>query len=155
MIFDPGTEHGAHALERLRTAAAAWLTTVTPDGQPQSMPVWFVWLSGEAGDGGTDPAGPAEEILVYGDHRARRNRNLEVHPKVALHLPDNGLGQDIVTIEGTARIDPELPPPGEHAAYWAKYGEWIDRIMGGAAKFGQTYSMPIRITPTRGVTFQG
>ena len=145
-MFDPETERGALAIERLRTAMAAWLTTVSPDGQPQSMPVWFLWQAGE---------GTAGEILVYGDHRARRNRNLEVHPKVSFHLPDNGQGQDIVTIEGTARVDPELPPPGEHAAYWAKYGEWIDRFMGGPAAFGQIYSMPIRITPTRGVTFHG
>ena len=120
---------------------AAWLTTVTPEGQPQSMPVWFVW------DG--------TEILVYGDHRARRNRNLGTHPKVSFHLPDDGNGQDIVTIEGTATIDPEIPPPGEHTAYMAKYGGWIDAALGGPAKFGQTYSMPIRISPTRGVTFQG
>ena len=140
MIFDPGTERGAHALKRLETAMAAWLTTVSPEGQPQSMPVWFTW------DG--------TEILVYGDHRARRNRNLEANPKVSFHLPDNGQGQDIVSIEGTVQVDPDFPAPGDNPAYMAKYGEWIDG-MGGPAKFGQIYSMPIRITPTRGVTFQG
>jgi PPOX class probable F420-dependent enzyme len=140
VIFDPATERGAHALKRLETAMAAWLTTVSPEGQPQSMPVWFTW------DG--------SEILVYGDHRARRNRNLEANPKVSFHLPDDGNGQDIVTIEGTVRVDPDLPPPGDNPAYMAKYGSWIDG-MGGPATFGQTYSMPIRITPTRGVTFQG
>ena len=140
MIFDASTERGAHALRRLDTAMAAWLTTVSPEGQPQSMPVWFVW-------NGT-------EILVYGDHRARRNRNLEANPKVSFHLPDDGNGQDIVTIEGSVVVDPDLPGPGDNPAYMAKYGAWIDG-MGGPAKFGQTYSMPIRITPTRGVTFQG
>ena len=140
MIFDPSTERGAHALKRLDTAMAAWLTTVSPEGQPQSMPVWFIW------DG--------SEILIYGDHRARRNRNLEANPKVSFHLPDDGNGQDIVTIEGAVRVDPDLPAPGDNPAYMAKYGKWIDG-MGGPAKFGQTYSMPIRITPTRGVTFQG
>jgi PPOX class probable F420-dependent enzyme len=140
VIFDPSTERGAHALERLDTAMAAWLTTVSPEGQPQSMPVWFTW------DG--------SEILVYGDHRARRNRNLEANPKVSFHLPDNGNGQDIVTIEGTVRVDPDFPPPGENKAYMAKYGEWING-MGGPAQFGQIYSMPLRIAPTRGVTFQG
>ena len=146
MIFDPSTERGAHALQRLRSAMAAWLTTVTPDGQPQSMPVWFVW--------DPDADGGAGEILVYGDHRARRNRNLEVHPKVSFHLPDDGNGQDIVTIEGTVRIDPDLPGPGDNPAYMTKYGAWIDG-MGGPAKFGAIYSMPIRISPTRGVTFPG
>ena len=140
MIFDAATERGAHALKRMETAMAAWLTTVSPEGQPQSMPVWFTW------DG--------SEILVYGDHRARRNRNLEANPKVSFHLPDDGNGQDIVTIEGTVRVDPDFPPPGENAAYMAKYGEWING-MGGPEQFGQTYSMPLRITPTRGVTFPG
>lgn len=140
MIFDPSTERGAHALARLQTAMAAWLTTVSPEGQPQSMPVWFTW------DG--------SEVLVYGDHRARRNRNLEANPKVSFHLPDNGNGQDVVTIEGTVRVDPDFPPPGDNPAYMAKYGEWIEGL-GGPAQFGQIYSMPLRITPTRGVTFQG
>ena len=139
MIFDPSTERGARALERLRTDMAAWLTTVTPDGQPQSMPVWFVW------DG--------SEILVYGDHRAKRNRNLGANPRVSFHLADDN-GQDIVTIEATVQIDPDLPAPGDNAAYMAKYGQWIEG-MGGPARFGQIYSMPIRITPTRGVSFQG
>jgi PPOX class probable F420-dependent enzyme len=139
VIFDPSTERGAHALKRLETDMAAWLTTVTPDGQPQSMPVWFVW------DG--------TELLVYGDHRAKRNKNLESNPKVSFHLADDH-GQDIITIEGTVRVDADLPGPGDNPAYMAKYGEWVAG-MGGPAKFGQTYSMPLRITPTRGVTFQG
>ena len=141
MIFNPGTDRGAHALARLDSAMAAWLTTVTPDGQPQSMPVWFLWTG--------------VEILVYGDHRARRNRNLEANPKVSFHLPDEGRGDDVVTIEGTARIDPGGPAPGDNPAYLAKYGAWIERSFDGPAAFGQTYSMPIRITPTRAVVFQG
>lgn len=141
MIFDPDTAPGAHALERLGSSMAGWLTTVKPDGQPQSMPVWFVWHDGE--------------ILVYGDRRARRNANLAANPRIGFHLPDNGSGQDIVAIEGTARIDPDYPSAAENPVYLAKYGEWIDGAMGGAAKFTETYGVPIRITPTRGVTFHG
>ena len=140
MIFDPETPKGIHALERLGSSMAAWLTTVSPEGQPQSMPVWYVW------DG--------DEILVYGDHRARRNANLAANPKVGFHLPDNGNGQDIVAIEGEARVDPAHPGVPDNPAYLAKYGEWIDG-MGGPAKFAETYNVPIRITPTRGVTFHG
>jgi PPOX class probable F420-dependent enzyme len=141
MIFDPATDGGAHALQRLESAFAAWLTTVTPEGQPQSMPIWFTW------DGA--------ELLVYGDHRAKRNRNLEANPRVSFHLPDNGKGGDIVVIEGTARVDPDYPAVGDNPRYLAKYGETIARFYGGPAEFSQTYSMPIRISPTRGVVFTG
>jgi PPOX class probable F420-dependent enzyme len=140
VIFDPATPKGAHALERLDTSMAAWLTTVTADGQPQSMPVWFTW------DG--------SEIVVYGDHRARRNANLATNPKVGFHLPDNGQGGDIVVLEGVARVDPDYPGVPDNPAYLAKYGAWVEG-MGGAAKFAETYNVPIRITPTRGVAFQG
>jgi hypothetical protein len=37
VTFDPGDKHGRHALDRLERATAAWLTTVTPAGQPQTM----------------------------------------------------------------------------------------------------------------------
>jgi PPOX class probable F420-dependent enzyme len=140
VIFDPTTPKGAHALERLGSSMAAWLTTVTADGQPQSMPVWFTW------DG--------TEIVVYGDHRARRNANLATNPKVGFHLPDNGQGGDIVVLEGVARVDPDYPGVPDNPAYLAKYGAWVEG-MGGAAKFAETYNVPIRITPTRGVAFQG
>lgn len=141
MIFDPNDERGGHALERLAKDKIAWLTTVTPAGQPQTMPVWFIWIEGE--------------ILVYGDHRARRNANLDANPKVSFHLGDNGSGGDVVVVEGEARIDPDYPPVGDNPAYLAKYGEWIDQWLGGPAKMAQVYSMPIRITPTRGVSFPG
>ena len=141
MTLDPDDAQGRHGLERLERAFAAWLTTVTPEGQPQTMPVWFTW-DAAANDG-------AGEILVYGDHRAKRNRNLEANDRVAVLLADADEGNDFVSIEGTARIDPEFPSVGDNPRYMAKYGETIERHYGGPAKFGATYSMPIRITPTR------
>ncbi|MBI3746732.1 MAG: pyridoxamine 5'-phosphate oxidase family protein [Chloroflexi bacterium] len=139
MIFDPSGEPGAHALDRLARDMIGCLTTVTPDGQPQPMPVWFAWLDGE--------------ILVYGDHRARRNANLEANRKVSFHVGDNGSGGDIVVVEGEARIDPDDPAVGDNPAYLGKYAAGIDRWLDGPAAMGQVYSTPIRITPTRGVAF--
>ena len=72
-----------------------WLTTVTPDGQPQTFPIWFLWADGE--------------ILVYSDRRAKRNANIRNNPRVALHLDDDGRGDDIVIVEGEARIDEATP----------------------------------------------
>jgi len=142
MTFDPDDKQGAHGLDRLERAFAAWLTTVTAEGQPQTMPVWFTWDAQANGGAG--------EILVYSDHRAKRNRNLEANPRVAVLLADADEGNDFVTIEGTARFDPDYPSVGDNERYMAKYGETIQRYYGGPAKFGQTYSMPVRITRTRG-----
>jgi PPOX class probable F420-dependent enzyme len=141
MIIDPGTAKGAHALQRLAASYAGWLTTVTPEGQPQSMPVWFIWTGAE--------------ILIYGDRRARRNRNLEANPKVSFHLPDEGRGGDVVTFEGTARVDPGFPAAGDNPAYLAKYRTSIDTHLGGPAAFSGIYSMPILIEPTRLIVFEG
>lgn len=141
MIFDPSDKGGAHALERLATDKIGWLTTVTQDGQPQTMPIWFLWADGE--------------LLIYGDHRAKRNANLAANPKVAFHLNDNGQGGDVVVIQGEARIDPDYPQVGDNPAYLAKYGEWIDLYLAGPSGMGQVYNVPILITPTRGIAFPG
>ncbi len=142
MIFDPSDKTGAHALARLATDRIAWLTTVSPAGQPMSTPVWFLWTD----DG---------EILVYGDHQALRNRNIEANPKVSFHLPDDGAGGDVVVIQGIARIDPRYPAVPDNPAYLERYRPWIDQGLGGPDKMAQTYSVPILITPTRGTAFEG
>jgi PPOX class probable F420-dependent enzyme len=139
-MFEDGDAQGLHALERLRTEQVGWLTSVTPNGQPQSFPVWFTC------DG--------TQILVYNDVRAKRNRNLESNPRVSFHLNDVD-GGDIVSIEGTIRYDPDAPEPGDNAEYMAKYGDLIDRHLGGPIKFGQRYSRPMRISVTRAVASPG
>ena len=99
---------GHRALERLERERIGWLTTVTPDGQPQTLPIWFVWEAGT--------------ILVYGKKVAVRNRNLRLNPRVSFHLADRE-GDDIVEIEGEAALDPDAPPSKDHPAYAAKYAE--------------------------------
>lgn len=141
MVFDGGGPGDARARERLATDRIGWLTTVTPSGQPQSMPVWFLWAD--------------DEILVFSDHRARRNRNIAANPKVAFHLGSNEGGGDIVVVEGEARIDHAVPGVVGHAAYLAKYGDWIDAHLGGPAKMAETYNVPILIRPVRGLAFGG
>lgn len=139
MIFDSGSSSDAHALERLRTDRIAWLTTVTPDGQPQTFPIWFLWEDGGA--------------LIYSDRRARRNANIATNPRVSLHLDDDGNGGDIVIVEGEARVDATTPPVTANAAYLAKYGDWITDQLTSAEEMATIYSVPLRIRPTRGVAF--
>lgn len=139
MIFDPADARGAQALQRLAADKIGWLTTVSPGGQPMSTPVWYLWVDGE--------------ILVYGDHRALRNRNIEANPKVSFHLNDNGSGGDVVVLQGIARVEPDYPAVPDNPAYLERYGEWIESGLGGPYKMAQTYSLPILIRPTRGATF--
>ncbi len=133
--LDPTTSAGAHALERLSTEAIAWLTTVDPDGQPQSSPVWFLWRDGE--------------ILVYSHRRAHRNGNIEGHPRVAFSLDTASNGDDYVTMEGEARIDTTIGPADGDPAYLAKYGARIAAYGWTTEWFAGEYPYPIRITPTR------
>ena len=139
MVFDSGSQSDAHALERLRTDMIGWLTTVTPDGQPQTLPIWFLWEDGE--------------VLIYGDRRAKRNVNIATNPRVAMHLGDDGKGNDIVFLEGEARVDAAAPPLPENAAYLAKYGEWIARELESPEEMATIYNVPLRIRPTRARAF--
>lgn len=139
MVFDSGSESDLHALERLEADMVGWLTTVTPDGQPQTFPIWFLWEDGEA--------------LVYSDRRAKRNANIAVNPRVSLHLNDNGRGGDVVVVEGEARVDGATPPPDRNPAYLAKYGAWINDYLSSPEEMATIYNVPLRIRPTRGRAF--
>jgi PPOX class probable F420-dependent enzyme len=138
MAIDPATKTGARALERLANDKIAWLTTVAPDGQPQSMPIWFLW----------EP--DAGEILLYSQAGAVRNRNLQANPKVSFHFSDDGSGGDIVSIDGEARFDEEVGPHAkDHPAYLAKYGDWLKDYDWTPEYFSSAYPHPVRIRPTK------
>jgi PPOX class probable F420-dependent enzyme len=127
-------EH-AHAEARLRREKIAWLTTVRRDGQPQSSPVWFLYVDGE--------------IVVYSKPTTQKVRNVGANPKVAVHLRDVDDGSDIVSIEGTAEIDESYPPPAAIPAYVTKYRAMIKDINMDPDSFAKSYSVPIRIRPTK------
>src|SRR5437762_10621682 len=106
----PGRET-THAETRLREEKIAWLTTVRRDGQPQSSPVWFLWRDGE--------------VVVYSRPTTQKVRNVQAHPKVALHLRDIDDGSDIVSLEGEATIDRDYPQASAIPAYVTKYRSMI------------------------------
>lgn len=137
MTLDPASPAGAHALGRFARDRIGWLTVVRPDGQPVSMPIWFLWQDGE--------------LLIYSDRRAKRNDHIRAHPQVSFHVDTDTGGGDIVTLMGEARIDPSTPPVHENPAYLAKYGDWIDAHLGGPEVMAATYDTPIRIRVTKAV----
>jgi PPOX class probable F420-dependent enzyme len=133
--LDPSTDGGAHALERLQTELMGWLTTVNPDGQPQSSAVWFLWRGGE--------------IVIYSHIRAPRNANIEANPRVSFNLNTDLSGDDVVTMEGEARIDLSLPPCSEDAEFQARYAAAIDGYGWTTKWHAATYPVSILVTPTR------
>lgn len=124
------------AAERLASDVVIWMTTVSPDGQPQTSPVWYIIEDGE--------------FLIYSLPDTARVRNITTNRKVALNLDGNGRGGDIVTIEGEARIDPSASSASQHPAYLAKYGSLMERNGWTPDWFAGRYSSPIRVTFTRG-----
>lgn len=133
-VFGEGP-HAARARQRLTDDLIAWLTTVTPGGQPLPSPVWFWW------DGTT--------ALVYSRPATAKIRNLGASPKVSLHLDGNGRGGDIVILEGRAAIEPDHPPADEHAEFTAKYARLIERNGWTPESFASDYSVALRIRPHR------
>ena len=133
--LDPATEGGAKVLRRLETELMAWMTTINPDGQPQSSPVWFVWRGAD--------------VLVYSHVRAPRNANVEANPLVSFNLNTDPDGEEVVTMEGEAQIDLTLPPSTEDPAYQAKHRHMIESYGWTAEWLAANYPVPIVITPTR------
>ena len=133
-MLDPSKPAHARAEQRLRSEQIAWLTTVRADGQAQSSPVWFLW------DGQT--------FLLYSQPGAQKVRNLAANPTVALHLGDDGDGGDVVTVEGTAEVEPGTPRADRVEGYLAKYQSAIEDLGYEPGPFARTYSTPIRVRPT-------
>jgi PPOX class probable F420-dependent enzyme len=125
----------AHADERLRREVIVWLTTMRADGQPQSSPVWFLW------DGRT--------FLVYSLPASQKVPNIRRNAKVSLHLGDDGVGSDIVSIEGLATTGEDEPSIMDVPEYIEKYRDLVAALGYESGEFSRAYSVAIRITPTR------
>jgi PPOX class probable F420-dependent enzyme len=131
MELDTSTEFGARVERRLREERVIWLTTVRPDGTPEPSPVWFLW--------------EGDTFLIYSRPDTPKLRNIELNPRVALHLEGNGRGGDIVVVIGEAGVSPNDPPADQVPAYVEKYTELIDRNGWTPHAFASDYSVPIRV----------
>ena len=121
---------------RLRTNLMAWLTTVSPDGRPSSVPVWFL-------------LGDDDTILVYSRPGKAKLRHIDANPHVALGLDVTDIGRDVIRIDGTAVREPDHAPADKVPAYAAKYTERVGAIFGTVEQFAEAFSEAIVITPTR------
>lgn len=121
---------------RLRHNLMAWLTTVRPDGQPVTVPVWFL-LSVD------------ETILLYSKPTAPKLRHLAENPKVSLALDVCDLGRNIVRLEGVATPVNDRPLADKNPTYLAKYTERIGALFDTPEQFAAQYSTAVLITPTK------
>jgi PPOX class probable F420-dependent enzyme len=134
-LFDTTTDAGKRAEARLKEEEVAWMTTVRSDGQPQTVPVWFLWDD--------------EGILIYSQPGRQKLKNISHNPHVGLNLNSNAQGGDVVRLEGKAKVADAAPPSSEVPSYVEKYRESIARIGFDVEGFAQAYSVPVRITPGR------
>jgi PPOX class probable F420-dependent enzyme len=132
-VLDATTAAGGRAERRLREEQSIWMTTVRSDGQPQSVPVWFLW------DG--------EKFLVYSQPGRQKLRNTERNPRVCLNLNSNAQGGDVVRVEGTVEIVEEAPPATGVPEYVEKYRD--ARIGFDPEGFARAFWVALRVTPTR------
>ncbi|MGB8180057.1 MAG: TIGR03667 family PPOX class F420-dependent oxidoreductase [Acidimicrobiales bacterium] len=121
---------------RLRHNLIAWLTTVRPDGQPITLPVWFLWRDDDT-------------ILVYSQPASAKFRNIRANPKVSLVLDACDLGRNVVRLEGTAEQSEGGVAADQQGAYLAKYYERIATLFESPQKFAALFSRQLTITPTR------
>jgi PPOX class probable F420-dependent enzyme len=121
---------------RLTTNLMAWLTTVSPSGRPDSVPVWFLVRDDDT-------------ILVYSQPGKAKLRNIEANPNVALGLDVTDIGRDVIRIDGTAVNAPDHPRADQVPEYAAKYTERIGAIFGTVERFAEMFSEAIVITPGR------
>jgi PPOX class probable F420-dependent enzyme len=132
-MLDPSTPTGAKARALLEDATVVWLTTVRPNGQPQSSPVWFIIDD--------------NEFLIYSLDATARTANISANNRVSLNL-DSNAGADVVVIEGIARIV-DGPSSLDVPAYQDRYRDDIGRIGHTPESFAERYSVPIRVEPIR------
>jgi PPOX class probable F420-dependent enzyme len=121
---------------RLQTNLMAWLTTVSPAGKPDTVPVWFL-LRGD------------DSVLVYSQPGKAKLRNIDANPNVALGLDVTDIGRDVIRIVGTAVRAPDQPGADQVPEYAAKYTERIGATFGTVERFAEAFPEAIVITPTK------
>jgi PPOX class probable F420-dependent enzyme len=121
---------------RLRGNLMAWLTTVRPDGRPDTVPVWFLLR-------------PDGTIRLYTRPAKRKLANIAANPHVALGLDVTDIGRDIVRLTGTARLDADAVPAHQDPAFLAKYVERMAALFDTPESFAEQFPAALVITPDR------
>lgn len=119
---------------QLREELIVWLTTVRADGQPQPIPVWFLW--------------DEDQFLVFSRPRTQKLRNIRANPKVSLHFNSDPHGTSVTRFDGVAEIVTAGPLATAFPAMIEKYRDGIRSLGMTPESFAQAYSVLIRVRPT-------
>jgi PPOX class probable F420-dependent enzyme len=130
------SERRRHVEDRLRGDLIAWLTTVALDGQPVSVPVWFLLRDDES-------------ILVYSRPNKSKLRNIAQNPRVALGLDVTDIGRDVIRVHGTAQLADDVPAADQNPQFIEKYAERTRAVFGTPDQMAALYSVALLVTPTR------
>ncbi len=125
----------------LRSESVVWVSTVSRDGSPHLVPIWFSW------DG--------ETVLIASKPGAKKVANLRANPSVMLALGEPDDDFDVGMIQGLAELPAEPASELLPAAHLAKYRSQMAAIGLTADEFLRTYSQVIRIRPTRFLPWHG
>jgi PPOX class probable F420-dependent enzyme len=136
------TQRPPQRIERfLETEEVVWLSTVSPEGMPSVVPIWFSW------DG--------EAVLILTKPGQRKVDNMRVNNRVMLALGNEEDDFDVGLIEARAElldVDAATFMPESH---WIKYARDLASIGLGRAEYVATYSQAIRLVPTRYLGWHG
>jgi PPOX class probable F420-dependent enzyme len=129
-VIEFNSELGQKAKGLLESEYVIWLTTVGKDGTPQPRPVWFIPYN----DG----------VLIYSRPSAAKVAHLRRNPRVALHFnTDRGGEEPVIVFTGAAKLDADVPPADQVAAYIEKYRDGIIGLDSNVAEFTAAYSQAI------------
>lgn len=132
---------GALVDARIRAEPIAWLTTMSPAGQPCVVPTWFSW------DG--------RAFRIFTKPTARKLRNIVCNPHVMLALGDPHADFDVVLIEGRALVEGAAVAAAAVDGHLARYGHHLSAIGIDRHEYVRTYSATMRIEPTRVLGWSG
>ena len=135
-LFDvPIAAPGIALDRRIRSETVIWLTTVSAEGRPHIVPIWFSW------DGRT--------FLVFTKPGAKKVRNIRSNPAVMLALGEPAADFDVVLVEGHADVLDATASEVAPAAFFDTYARRMSVIGLSRDEYLSTYSLALRIWPTR------
>ena len=134
-MLDFSTELGEQVRKLLESEQVVWLTTVGRDGTPQPRPVWFLW------DGSS--------VLIYSRPDTHKLRHLARNGRVSLSFNSDPDAHHFAVLTGDATVVDDTPRGDDNPDYLEKYRAGIANIGMTPESFGQAFSVPVRVNPTR------